>query len=357
MERKISIVIPCYNVEPYIDRCFESLVNQTIGFENIEVIFVNDASTDNTLDKLTSFEQQYPENILVINFEENRRQGTARNVALEYVSAPYVGFVDADDFVEHNMFEKMVDAIEKYDCDFVECRWDFAKSFQERKPSKKLGRDGYMDLRNPAVKEDFIASKIALVMSCDKVVRSSFLKDNDIFFPEQLRHEDFFFSYLIFTYAQTCYCLGDVLYHYYINPTSTVRQKKQEYHYDQMTVMLGFLQTCMERGLLVENPRNPMEIVNKTTIEWMFLEQYYVYMLWKIFEQFPERAYENYMEMKTTILEFVPEFKENPLRKYPGNEFDDFMIKLLEHDLDESAFLQLRDEMLAKFDVRDVQEF
>ena len=91
MEKKISIIIPCYNVESYLDRCFESLKHQTLGFEQMELIFVNDASTDGTLDKLTALESQYPENIIVINFTENRRQGTARNVALEYASAPYIG--------------------------------------------------------------------------------------------------------------------------------------------------------------------------------------------------------------------------------------------------------------------------
>ena len=78
MDKIISIIIPCYNVEQYLDRCFNSLKNQTLGFERMEFIFVNDASTDHTLKKLTELEAEYPENIIVINFEENRRQGTAR---------------------------------------------------------------------------------------------------------------------------------------------------------------------------------------------------------------------------------------------------------------------------------------
>ena len=77
--KKVSVIIPCYNVESYIDRCFNSLVNQTIGMEHLELIFINDESTDCTMEKLLQYEQQYPENIILINFETNQRQGTARN--------------------------------------------------------------------------------------------------------------------------------------------------------------------------------------------------------------------------------------------------------------------------------------
>lgn len=69
----ISVIIPCYNVEEYIDRCMESLANQTIKIENLEIILVNDASTDGTLDKLYEWEQRFPENIVVVTYEKNIR--------------------------------------------------------------------------------------------------------------------------------------------------------------------------------------------------------------------------------------------------------------------------------------------
>lgn len=66
----LSIIIPCYNAEKYIDNCFQSLENQTIGIKNLKIIFVNDASTDNTLKHLMDFEQKHPENVLVVNCEK-----------------------------------------------------------------------------------------------------------------------------------------------------------------------------------------------------------------------------------------------------------------------------------------------
>ena len=69
--KKVSIIIPCYNAERYIDRCVLSLVNQTIGIDNLELIFVNDASTDHTYEKLCEWEVKYSESIMVINCDEN----------------------------------------------------------------------------------------------------------------------------------------------------------------------------------------------------------------------------------------------------------------------------------------------
>lgn len=339
MEKIISIILPCYNVEPYLDRCFNSLKNQTLGFEQIELIFVNDASTDNTLEKLTTYEKLYPENVIVINFAENRRQGTARNVALEYASAPYIGYVDSDDWVDLTMFEKMISAIQTYDCDFVECRWDVAKNEHQRASVKKLGTPGYLDLTNPSVKFSFIATQIGHTALWNKVFKKSFLIDNDIFCPEQIRYEDIFFCYLAFIYASSYYRIDEPLYHYFINADGTVQRKSQEYQFDKMDIAIGFLNTCKERGLMKSN---------KDAIEWMFLEKYYVYMLWEIFHEFPERSYPCFLQMQQTIHELVPDYKTNPYRKIESNEFDHVMLNFLDYDLNEEDFNMLRKDIMKK---------
>lgn len=119
--KEISVVIPCYNVEKYIDECVESLVNQTFGIERMELIFVNDASTDSTLEKLAAWEQKYPDSIIVVTLVENSKQGTARNIGMEYASGTYLGFVDSDDYVELDMFQRMHELHEKEDVDCIIC--------------------------------------------------------------------------------------------------------------------------------------------------------------------------------------------------------------------------------------------
>ena len=101
---KVSVCIPVYNMEKYIEDCIKSLVNQTL--KEIELIFVNDGSTDNSLNILNEYKKQYPDIIKVIS-QENKGLGGARNKGLELASGEYIGFVDADDFVEPNMYERL----------------------------------------------------------------------------------------------------------------------------------------------------------------------------------------------------------------------------------------------------------
>jgi glycosyltransferase involved in cell wall biosynthesis len=118
---KISVIVPCYNVESFIDQCIGSLVRQTIGLECLEFIFVDDASTDGTLQKLQQWEKKYPEQILLIPCAKNRRQGAARNVGMQYASGEYIGFVDADDYISPEMYQRLYDIARKEQCDMVTC--------------------------------------------------------------------------------------------------------------------------------------------------------------------------------------------------------------------------------------------
>ncbi|MGN0496565.1 MAG: glycosyltransferase family 2 protein [Lachnospiraceae bacterium] len=339
MDKLVSIIIPCYNVEQYVERCFNSIKTQTLGFEKIELIFVNDGSSDNTLEKLSKIEEQYPENIIVINFEENRGQGAARNCALEYASAPYVGFVDSDDWIEDTMFKKLIDTIAKYNCDFVECRWNYATdegffpvTFEEVPP-------GFYDLSKSDIKNEIISIQLGFTSMCNKVFKKDFIIDNDIFCPEGLRYEDIFFCYLAFLYADSYYAIEDVFYHYYSNPKGTVQQIHNTYQLDKMDIALGFIETCKERGLMEKH---------KDIIEWMFLEKYYIYMLWEIFEAFPQHAYECYQQMKMVVKEMVPDYQTNPFRFLKRNQPDNIILKLIDIDLSEQDLFDIKNKLFLK---------
>jgi glycosyltransferase involved in cell wall biosynthesis len=342
-KKKLSIIIPCYNVGKYIERCFKSIEKQTIGFDNIEVIFVNDVSTDDTLNKLTAIEGSHPENVMVINLEQNSGPGAARNIALEYATADFIGYVDSDDWIEPDMYEKMFSAMDKYDCDFVECYWDTASDERHRKSVRVLGREGFYDLADDKTRERFYGNQIAMTSVWNKLFKKSFIVDNDIFFPEQLHYEDVFFCYLAFLYAKSCYRINKPLYHYFVNDTGIVHQRGKDYQLEKMDIAVGFINTCRERGLYDANP------VDRYGIDWMFLEKYYIYMLWEIFNQFPELSYTAYSSMREVVLETVPDYKENPYRNWESNKFDNLMLKLLDKPLSEEALGTLRLQMLKKF--------
>lgn len=154
-EKKVSVIVPCYNAEAYIDRCMRSLVRQTLGMKKIELILVDDASGDGTVDKLKIWERRFPESIAIICCEENGRQGRARNIGMEYVTAPYVCFVDADDWVEPEMLEDMLHVMEKTEVDVV-----IGQAGRDRGDGTFLFTlDVFENQRNQVVKVDSVSAR------------------------------------------------------------------------------------------------------------------------------------------------------------------------------------------------------
>lgn len=341
-DKLVSVILPCYNVESYLERCFESLIRQTIGIEQLELIFVNDASTDGTLDILLDYEKRYPESVLVINFTENRKQGAARNAAMTYATGKYISFVDSDDYVEPDFLEKMIGAIEQYDCDFVQCRYDYINHTESPMVSKTFRQTYYGNLEKTYQRKDFMDQHMALVAVWDKVYKREFLIENDIFCIEGLRCEDIFFSHLVFTYAKSVCCINDVLYHYCENPKGTMQQTHQVFQPDKMKVSVAYLSECLDRGLYEKR---------KEEVEWLFLKNYYIYMLWEVFHRFPEKSFEIYQETKTNIQDWIPDYRTNPYRVLPGYEFENLMLKLLDMDLDPESLEKIRLNMIQKIQV------
>ena len=123
MKPLISIIIPCFNTAEYLPQCMASLEKQTIGFEKLQFIFVDDASTDEgkTWRCICEFEQRHPKEVVAIQLEKNMSQGGAKNVGISYAEAAYIGFVDSDDWIEPEMYEKLYACARDYQCDAVDC--------------------------------------------------------------------------------------------------------------------------------------------------------------------------------------------------------------------------------------------
>lgn len=119
MSYKISIIVPVYNVQSTIENCFLSLQNQTIGFENLEIIFVNDCSTDRSYDIINIYTQMY-DNIKYFSTEENSGvAGKPRNIGLKHATSDYVMFLDPDDTLTSDACKILYDKIIKSDVDIV----------------------------------------------------------------------------------------------------------------------------------------------------------------------------------------------------------------------------------------------
>lgn len=117
--KRISIIVPAYNSHNTLARCLGSLVHQTL--EDIEIIVVNDASTDDTLDIMKRCKAQFPDKVLIVDGKENRGSGGARNQGFDIASGEYIGLVDSDDYVVPEMFEKLYNKAREGDYDIVDC--------------------------------------------------------------------------------------------------------------------------------------------------------------------------------------------------------------------------------------------
>ena len=137
--KKVTVITPCYNSKKYLGECLESLEKQTIGMENLQVILINDASTDDTWKMILEFENRYPESVVAINLPENRRQGGARNEGLRYASGEYIAFLDSDDNVLPQAYERIYQYAIKTDADIVQFNhYNYTQSEEELCDNCKL---------------------------------------------------------------------------------------------------------------------------------------------------------------------------------------------------------------------------
>ena len=336
MDKLISIIIPCYNVEQYIDRCFSSLINQTIGLDKLELIFIDDCSADGTWDKLTAIEASYPESVMIIHCDENGHQGRARNIGLQYASAPYIGYVDSDDWVEPDMYEKLYAKMVAYQCDIVMCRnWrDSSKDCHEglqRGSDAMPGQPPAPKLTGEADRKFMIDSveKRKIFIACgsvgygvwDKLYTRVFLIQNNIFFPEGVAYEDHFFAALIYFYAKKVYILEERLYHYFINPASTVLSTDSAHHFDILTADKMMWAECENRGFLTGYRKE---------VEYQFLTLCYLGAMKMISLRFVKVPYDFFLELKEETLKRIPDYHANPYIKDYVTEMNRMLLQLLD---------------------------
>ena len=129
---KVSVVVPIFNVEEYLERCVKSLLNQTL--DDIEIILVNDGSEDKSGEIAQDFSNKYPEKIIYVE-KKNGGLSDARNYGMKFATGEYIAFLDSDDYIEKEAYEKMYKIAKKDDSDLVECDfvWEYRLNIQIKK--------------------------------------------------------------------------------------------------------------------------------------------------------------------------------------------------------------------------------
>ncbi|MGN9126053.1 glycosyltransferase family 2 protein [Oliverpabstia intestinalis] len=237
MKIKVSVIIPVYNTEDYLKECIESLVNQTL--REIEILIVNDGSTDSSLEIMKEFKNKYP-NIIKIFDKVNGGQASARNYALSFAQGEYLGFVDSDDWVDSTMYEEMYEKAEKEDADIVIC--DMVDHFPDRTVCYPSSR---------------FENKFKVTPSaCNKLFKRSLVKED--VFPVGLWYEDFEFTTMQLMKTDCISVIHKGLYHCHCREVSTMYNNNSEKNQD-ILVVLEHLVEYVEKNGWYEKYKNVLE--------------------------------------------------------------------------------------------------
>ena len=211
----VSIIIPVYNREKYLRKTLESIINQS--YKNLEIIIVNDCSTDNS-EKICIEYAKKDKRIKYIKNEKNSGVSKTRNNGLDIATGKYIGFVDSDDYIEKDMYRKLVAKIQETNSDFVQCS---TPRFHESNlyELKQLIIDSNNEVLNKYFKWNFISC-----MVWDKLFTKEVIS-NTRFEIGWIKSEDAFFTAKIATKANRVTIIPDNLYHYKINTTNSLTKK------------------------------------------------------------------------------------------------------------------------------------
>lgn len=279
---KVSIIIPCYGVEKYLDRCMESIVNQTL--RDIEIVLVDDVSPDRVPEMCDEWAKR-DKRVKVIHKKKNEGLGFARNSGLEVASGEYVTFCDSDDCVELNTYEFCSKIADKHKLDVVRfnfnrfsndvCRNVFTEDYEICDDINIL-RQYAISTWGPIIYSEDKTSKVANTgSSCMGVYRRTFLIENGLKFKSErtILSEDYEFNYNVYIRAKRIGLTRNTFYHYFTNPCSLTTATKK----NQVDRAIDFSKLMTENMIREGYSRETAEVQPMAyVITWLRTQQKYV---------------------------------------------------------------------------------
>lgn len=297
---KISIIVPVYNMasEGKLNYCLDSLINQTI--RDYEIIAVNDASTDNSLEVLKEYESKYPDIFKVITYENNLHQGGARNRGMKAASGEWIAFIDADDWVSPDYYESLVRRAEETGADCVGSKYTitYSHSFEtgEIYYSNTPDQTGLMD---DAHKRRMIKNSASVVM---RIYKREVIEENNLSFPEHMFYEDNAIAPVWLMYIRHFELCEGPLYYYYMHDNSTVHTITEERSKDRLKAIEIFISEMKARGFYE---------TYKEEIENVFIRLYLVNTLFGYMISCKRTRFSFVKCIKEGVIKYFPDFRNN----------------------------------------------
>lgn len=297
---RLSVIVPVYNMaaDEKLTWCLDSLVGQTIS--DYEIIAVDDCSTDNSLEILRSYEKRYPEKFKVIASPVNKKQGGAKNLGLSCAKGEWIGFIDSDDWITPDFYEKLLKRAEETGADMVGCDYQLTHE-HSMKPGQPVSnnKQEQTGVLNTEKYRSLILDGGSLVV---KIYRRHIILDYPNRFPEHIFYEDNAISNSWMLRAKHFEYVQEPLYYYYQHDTSTVHTITKKRCEDRMEAARVMVREAEEFGFLKEYYEE---------IESSFTTLFYVNTLFSYMAEVKRKKYSFVKAMGREMKETFPGFMEN----------------------------------------------
>lgn len=285
MNNKISIIVPIYNTEKYLERCFQSLINQS--YENLEIILINDGSNDNSLDICNKYKEK-DDRIIVIN-KKHSGVSDSRNIGIKRATGDYIGFVDSDDYIHKDMFKNLIDGTQKYNCDISMC--DLVETFNIKDEFKKYNLKFIKMDKKQALEQLLYDKNIGNYVMVKLFKKELF---DGIEFPFGKIYEDISTTYKLFNKANNILYIPIPMYHYYQRNDSLVNNITTE-------SIQQYIHAVFERYYDIKNNFKDLDLYNVYSIVNVVIKM----SIWAIrihdYELYNNEIYDYYCKMKNEL--------------------------------------------------------
>lgn len=313
----LSVVVPVYNMakDGNLEYSINSLVKQTL--QNMEIIAVDDASTDDSLKILRDYEQKYPGRVKVIASPENRKQGGARNLGIREAQGRYIGFMDADDWCVEDLFERMVERAKQTGADVVGT--DMCRVYEHTMiPSKReeCNLPGQVGILDHEKRKEYLLHPGPAVT---KIYARELLLDKGFQFPEHMSYEDNAIFIELGMRMKHFEHIPEANIFYYQHDDSTTHHIDMKKCEDRMQAMRIMMQYAKENGALEEF---------RDVVEFHFSNLFYRNTLFSYMQSKGRKRIGFIRKMGKEMLETFPDFRQNPYYNQMVNDYEQKLINL-----------------------------
>lgn len=298
---KLSVIVPVYNMaaDDKLDFCLQSLVKQTIS--DYEIIAVDDCSTDNSWQILQDYEKKYPEKFIAIHSPVNRKQGGAKNIGLTRAQGEWIGFIDSDDWITPDFYERLLKRAEETGADMVGCDYHLTNEHSMKigqiVANNKPEQTGILDEEKY---KSLILDSGSLVV---KIYKREIILDYPNRFPEDIFYEDNAISNSWMLRAKHFEYIAEPLYYYYQHDTSTVHTITRKRCEDRMQAARIMIDEASQFGFYDTYYQE---------LEFSFSVLFYVNTLFTYMSGVKHTRYGFVKQLLKEMKQYFPNFVNNP---------------------------------------------